>query len=129
LRQQSLGSDSLPTPLKEWSPGVITAAPSYINDTSGALYRGASATPRPLFSTLTLAPAPSRENIAPAVRSAELPMSMGAGIFLFVAGGVISIYNWLRSRRMPAPARDQAENEQLEDDLLDADLVDAEHER
>jgi hypothetical protein len=56
-------------------------------------------------------------------------MSMGAGIFLFVAGGAISVYNWLRSHRMPAPARQVTEAEQLENDLLDDHLVDAEHER
>jgi hypothetical protein len=113
--------------LKEWSPGAITAAPSYANATSGALYRGARATPRPSFSTFTLAAAPTREHAVPIVRSTELPLSMGAGIFLFVAGGAISVYNWLRSQRVLVSA--QATSEVEQDDLLDADLVDVDPER
>ena len=107
------------------------AAPSYANATSGTLYHGvARATSTPSFSTPTSAPALQRKDAPPVVRPAALPLSMGAGIFLFVAGGTISGYDWLRSRRRHAPAQDQEDDqllddELLEDDLLDGDLPDA----
>jgi len=107
-----------------WLQSARAAGPSYANATSGALYRGvARATVRPSFSTPTSTPTPQRENATPVVRSTALPLSMGAGIFLFIAGGAISGYDWLRARRIPVPAADQ-EDDELDDDLLDADLLD-----
>jgi hypothetical protein len=126
LHQQSIVSDSSQQlRLPAWSQGAITAAPSYANATSGALYHGvARATPIPSFSTPTHAlPAPQRQDAPPAVRPTALPLGMGAGIFLFVAGGAISGYNWLRSRRMPwshVPAHDEVSDE-LDADLLEDD--------
>jgi hypothetical protein len=105
-------------------------APSYANAASGALYRGVvSTTPTPSFSSPTPAPAPRRQDDPPVVRSTVLPLSMGAGIFLFVAGGAISGYDWLRSRRLPAPAHAALENDELENDELENDELDAEQER
>jgi hypothetical protein len=110
------------------SAGNVTL--SYANATSGALYRGvASATPTPSFSSPTPAPAPRRQDDPPVVRSTALPLGMGAGIFLFVAGGAISGYDWLRSRRLPALAHDLLEDDLLEDDLLEDDLLDTRQER
>jgi hypothetical protein len=63
------------------------------------------------------------------VRPTVLPLSMGAGIFLFVAGGAISGYDWLRSRRLPTLAHDLLEDDLLEDDLLEDDLLDTKQER
>ncbi|MEO7913308.1 MAG: hypothetical protein ABIV47_26970 [Roseiflexaceae bacterium] len=104
--------------------------PSYANATSGALYSGvAGTTSTPLFSTLTPSPAPQREHAAPVVPPAAMPLSMSAGICLFIAGGAISGYDWLRSRRRPAPAQAELDAELLDTDPLDADLVDAEPER
>ena len=126
LHEQSVVADSSPTsPLNAWSQGVISAAPSYVNATSGALYHGiARTTPLPVASLPTPMPAATwRITIPPAARPTALPLGMGAGIFLFVAGGAISGYDWLRSRRLPsspAPAQEEL-IDVLDDDLLQDD--------
>ena len=102
LHAQSVVADSSPTPLlNAWSQGAITAAPPYVNATSGLLYHGiARATPLPSASLATPIPAATRRITAPpAAQPTALPLDMRAGIFLSVAGGAMSGYDWLRSRR------------------------------
>jgi hypothetical protein len=108
LHEQSIVADSSPMPpLNAWSQGAITAAPSYVNATSGVLYDGVARTTPLLSASLpTPIPAATRRSTALAVaRPTALPLGMGGGIFLLVAGGAMSGYDWLRSRRIPsAPA-------------------------
>jgi hypothetical protein len=112
LRQQFIASNSAPVlQLPEAQPPAIIAASSYANPTSGVLYRGSvRATPGSSPSTpTTAAPATGRQDEPPVARSAILPLSMGAGLFLFLAGSVISGYDWMRSRRtVLPPVTDQA---------------------
>jgi hypothetical protein len=115
LSQASLGSDSLPQSwAREGLQHAITAAPSYANATSGASYHGvAHITPSLSLSTPTAAPTALGEDTPPIVRPAALPLSMGAGIFLFLAGSMISGYDWLHSRRIALPP-----------ELIEAELID-----
>jgi hypothetical protein len=130
LHVQAIANHATPT-LPAWSQGSITAAPAYSNATAGARYRGAaSATPISTFSTPTQAlRATQRVDAPPISRSTRLPLAMYIGIFLFGVGSVISGYDWLRTRRMPAflaPAEDMPlellDRELLEDDSPEDEL-------
>jgi len=122
LRAQSVVSDSLPIAQQlAWLPNTITNAPPYVNATAGSLYQGIASTTLPSTS-LPIPTSATTQSIAatPIARSTKPLVGMGAGIFLFVAGGAISGYDWWRSRRMPAPVQESLVD-LLEDDLLDDD--------
>jgi hypothetical protein len=126
MHQQSLGNDASPTlSLFVGSPDVSTAVLAYVNATAGALYRGvARATPITTLNTPAHAlPATQRLDSSPDVRPTELPLGTRAGVFLFVTGGVISGYDWLRARRLPVPPAptEEALLGVLEDELLEDD--------
>ena len=106
VHQQSLGNNPAPPPSPfVGSSRAITAVPAYVNPTAGALYRGvARATPVTLLNTPTFAPPIIQSPAAPSpARTVGLPLSMQTGVLLFVAGTVVFGYDWLRSRRQPAP--------------------------
>ena len=125
MHAQSVVDDSSPTPPHVWPQGAITGVPAFANATAGALYHGvARATPIILLSTpIHAAPATQPEDATPVAHPSKLSLGMGVGIFLFAAGGAISGYDWLRSRRMPSSSA-LAQAEPL--DLLDDDLLEDE---